>query len=134
MSGVRPAVPSLRGYTRVIGSARGVNLAATGDQGVISIQPSITKYVILQVILTNASATPVLAQIAVYTGAVATGTTIVAAGTITGAVGSTVILSLALAGTIAATALTAGALYVNVAVANATALTADIYITATDLS
>ncbi len=127
------AMPTV-GFSRILGSARTVNLAATGDQATITIPPSVTKYLVTHVILTNASAIPVLAQVAIYTGAAASGTNVVAAATITGATGPTVVLSLTLAGTIAATALTASQLFVNVAVANATALTADIYIAGIDLS
>ncbi len=112
--------------SNTIFQAKTVNLAATGDAATIAIPASITRYQIIGISVTNCSATPVLAQAALYTGAGATGTNLVAATVITGATGPTVVVALTLAGTVGLTMLTATPLYINVVVANATALTCDI--------
>lgn len=130
---VSPLPPALAGQSRTF-SAKTVNLGATGDQGSIAIPASITRYQITAVNITNCSATPILAQPALYTAASAGGTTLVAAAVITGATGASVMLNSTLAGTVGLTALTAATLYINVTVANATALTCDVYVTIKDLS
>lgn len=115
-------------------SAKSVNLSATGDQATIAIPPSITKYAVTAVWVTNCSVTPILAQVSMFTGAGGTGTTVVAAGTITGATSAPVILPQSLAGTVSATALTSSSLFVRVSVANVAALTCDVYTVINDLS
>jgi hypothetical protein len=107
--------------------AKGVVLGAgTGDKATITIPASITRYQVLGVSITNCSATPVLAALALWTGASGTGTNVVAAATITGATSSSVIINSTLAGSVATTMLTAGTIYINVTVANAAGLTCDI--------
>jgi len=115
-------------------TARTVNLAATGDQATISIPSFVTAYVVTAIRLTNCSATPVLAQVGLWTAAGGTGTNLVAAGVITGATSAAVILPLTLAGSVATTRLTAGSLFVRVTVANATALTCDVNVSVQDLT
>lgn len=107
--------------------AKGVDLhTATGDVGTIAIPSSITRYQVVAVNITNCSVTPVLAAVGLFTGAGATGTTVVAATTITGATGSTIILNSTIAGTVATTMLTAASIFVNLSVANVAALTCDV--------
>lgn len=115
-------------------SARTVNFGATGDQATIAIPSTIAKYQITAVNITNCSATPLLAQPALYTAASAGGTNLVAATIITGATSASVILSSTLAGTVGSSSLTAPTLFVNVSVANVGALTCDIYVTIKDLT
>lgn len=130
---VSPLPSALAGQARTF-SAKTVNMAATGDQATIAIPASITKYQITGVNIANCSATPLLAQPALYTAAAASGTTLVAAAVITGATGTTVMLNSTLAGTVALTALTSASIFVNVSVANATALTCDVYVSVRDLT
>lgn len=115
-------------------TAYAVNMAATGDNGSIAVPVWVTAYAITSVRVTNCSATPVLAQIALFTGAGGTGTTIVAAGTVTGATSASVILPMTIAGTVATTRLTAATIFVRVTVQNASALTCDVNISLQDLS
>lgn len=118
--------------TNLIFEAKAVNLGATGDQATISVPSSLTRYQITGVSVTNCSTTPVLAQVAVYTGAGATGTNVVGAGTVTGASSAGVILPLTLTGSVATTMLTSASLFVNVPVANVAALTCDVGIKVQD--
>jgi len=128
------SVSGVPAKTTNIVSAKSVNLQSTGDQGTISIPPQITKYAVTAVQITNCSATPILAQPAIYTGASASGTNIVAAAVITTATATTkVVNSTVVAGTLT-TALTASTLYINVTVANSGALTCDFYVVLNDLS
>jgi hypothetical protein len=115
-------------------TALAVNLGATGDQATIALPSWVTAYQILGISVTNCSTTPVLAQIAMFTGAGGIGTTIVAAGTITGATSAALILPQTLAGTVATTRLTAVSLFVRVTVANVAALTCDVNVRIQDLS
>jgi len=115
-------------------TAYAVNFASTGDQGTIAIPSWVTAYVVTNIRVTNCSATPVLAQVGLWTGAGGTGTNLVAAGTITGATSAAVILPLTLAGSVATARLTASSLFVRVTVANATALTCDVNVNIQDLS
>lgn len=119
---------------RHILSVRGMNWAAIADAGQITIPPQVTKYRLVEVLMTNASATPVLAQIALYTAAAAGGTNLVAAAIITTLSATTVIQSSTLVAGIATTILTANPLFVRCTVANAAALTGDTYIVIDDLT
>jgi hypothetical protein len=107
---------------------------ATGDVATIAIPSWVTAYAVTNIRVTNCSTTPVLAQVALYTGAGATGTNLVAAGTITGATATSVILPMTLAGTAATTRLTASTIFVRVTVANVAILTCDVIISIEDLS
>lgn len=115
-------------------SARGINLASLADAAIIAVPAYIKKYKINGVYVTNASATPILAQLSIYTAASAGGTNIVAAAVLTGLTSAAVIQTSTLAGTIAATMLTAASLYLRCSVANAGALTADVYIDIEDMT
>src|ERR1700733_473686 len=108
--------------------------SGTGDKATISVPTTITRYQIIGISTTNCSVTPILAAFGVWTGAGGTGTSVVAATTITGATGTTVILNSTLAGSVATTMLTAASLFVNVTVANAAALTCDIGVKIQDWS
>ena len=107
---------------------------ATGDVATIAIPAWVTAYVITNIRVTNCSTTPVLAQVGLYTGAGATGTNLVAAGTITGASAASVVLPMTLAGTVATTRLTASSIFVRLTVANVAALTCDVNVNIQDLS
>lgn len=125
-SAVSIAAPQAR-----VASVRGVNLASTGDQATVAIPTGITKYRVAAVYVTNCSATPILAQLALYSAAGATGTTVVAAAVLTAATSAAALISSTVAATVS---LTSSLLYVNVAVANATALTCDVYVRLDDLT
>lgn len=112
-------------------TARTVNLGATGDASTIVIPSYVTAYQVSSVKITNCSATPILASVGLFTAASGGGTAIMAAATITGATSASVVLS----GTVASAARqTASTLYINVAVANAAALTCDIKVSIDDLT
>lgn len=112
-------------------TARTVNLGATGDAATIAIPSYVTAYQVSSVKITNCSATPILASVGLFTAASGGGTAIMAAATITGATSASVVLS----GTVASAARqTAATLYINVAVANAAALTCDIKVNIDDLT
>jgi hypothetical protein len=113
-------------------TARAVDLhTLTGDVAQIAIPSYVTAYQITAVKITNCSATPVLAQVAVYTGSGATGTNVVAAATITGATSASVVLSSTLAST---ARLTASTIFVRLTVANVAALTCDVHLNIDDLT
>ena len=108
-----------------------VQINAIADAGTIAIPSYVTAYQVTSFKITNCSGTPVLAQVGLYTGAGATGTTVVTPTTITGATASTVVLSQ----TIASSArLTASTLFIRVSVANAASVTCDMKITIDDFS
>lgn len=113
-------------------TARAVDLhTATGDVATIAIPSYVTAYQVTALKIMNCSTTPVLASLGLFTGASATGTTVVTSATITGATSASVVLS----ATIASTArLTAASLFVNLSVANTAALTCDIKVDIDDLS
>lgn len=112
-------------------TARTINLGATGDAATITIPSYVTAYQVSSVKITNCSATPILASVGLFTAASAGGTAIMAAATITGATSASVVLS----GTVASSARqTATTLFINVAVANAAALTCDIKVSIDDLT
>lgn len=100
--------------------------SGTGDKATIAIPASITRYQVLGVSITNCSTTPIAASVAMWTGASASGTNVVATATITGATSSSVIINSTLAGTVATTMLTSSSLFVNVTIANLAALTCDV--------
>lgn len=114
--------------------ARAVNIAATGDQGLISIPAGVTKYQLLAVQVTNCSVIPVLAQMNVNTLANSGGTSLVDNATITGATSAGVILSRTLTVIAQTNALIATSLFVNMGTANVAAGTCDVYATIRDLT
>src|SRR5580692_8935664 len=93
---------------------------ATGDVATIAIPSYVLAYQVTSFKLTNCSATPVLAAVGLFTGAGGTGTTIVAAATITGATSASVVLSPAIT---SSARLTSSSLFVRLTVANAATLT-----------
>lgn len=113
-------------------SAKAVPINTTGDQATIAVPSYITKYSITSMVVTNCTGTPILAQLALWTGAGGTGTNVSAAATITGASSATAIVNPTV--TAANTALTASSLFVRVAVANVAALTCDVYVILNNLS
>lgn len=113
-------------------SAKSVTISTTGDQGTITVPSYITKYNVSTFVVTNCSGTPLAAQVAMYTGAGATGINVVAAGTITGATSSTVMLLPTV--TAATTALTSPSLFVRITVQNVAAITCDFYAIVNNLS
>lgn len=113
-------------------SAKGVTISTTGDQGTITIPGYITKYSVSQMVVTNCSGTPVLAQVALWTGAGGSGTNVSAAATITAASSATAIVNPTI--TAATTALTSSSLFVRIAVANTAAITCDFYAVVNNLS
>lgn len=115
-------------------SARAVNIATTGDVGLIAFPAGVTKYQILNVFVTNCTVTPVLAQPNVNTAAAGGGTSVVDAGVITGASSSGIILPLTLTTIAQTNAFIATSLTVNMTVANVAAGTCDFYATIKDLT
>src|SRR5882672_5067203 len=131
-----PITQAVNAPAQAVGNltARTVNFAATGDNATITVPAWVTAYVVTNIRVTNCSATPVLAQVGLWTAAGGTGTNLVAAGTVTGATSAAIILPMTLAGTVATTRLTAASLFVRITVANATALTCDVNVNIQDLS
>lgn len=113
-------------------SAKTISISSTGDKATLTVPAYITKYSVGNVWVTNCSGTPVLAQLALYTGAAQTGTNVVAAATITAATSTSAIVPMTVTGV--NTALTSGSLFVNVAVANIAAVTCDVYAVLNNLS
>ena len=97
----------------------GVSLNSTGDVTTLVAQAA-TKYIVRRIVLSNFSASAASANVGVFTGANATGTTIVADATISGASGTTKFVDLTLASAANTDVQTARVLYVNVS-ANAAA-------------
>ena len=73
-----------------------VSLNSTGDVTTLVAQAA-TKYIVRRIVLSNFSASAASANVGVFTGANATGTTIVADATISGATGATKFVDLTLA-------------------------------------
>lgn len=121
----------ISGATQAL-SAKSVTISTTGDQGTIAIPSYITKYNVASFVATNCSATPILAQIAMWTAAGGTGTNVVGAATITAASSTTAIVPLTVTAT--NTALTSGALFIRIAVANTAAVTCDFFVVINNLS
>jgi hypothetical protein len=111
---------------RFLGSVSAVNLntAAPADIGTITIRS--TSYIPLYVLVSGASADSSTAQVGVYTGAGATGTTVVTPAALTGldAAGKYKLLTIAALDT----PLTAASLYVRLTVAQGGAATANVAI------
>lgn len=117
---------SIVGDSYLLGFVKGVNGAATGDQGMIKIEA--TNYIIDKITVTNASATPVLAQAAIRTAASGGGSAIVAAAVLTSLTSAAIFSDRTLAAPATTSVLNADNLYVNVTVANADPLTFDVYV------
>lgn len=108
----------------VLGVAKTVNLNAVADT---AITISATKYVVRRVTVTNCSASPVLAQMAVYTGTAASGTNIVAAVVLTSLTAPGTLVDLTVVPT--TTAFTVATLYARNMVVQGSGLTCDVYLT-----
>jgi hypothetical protein len=114
---------------RLIASAQGVNLNAVGDTlapifaaGDVSVQ---------SIIVTNASISLTTAQLAVYTGPGATGTTVKSAYALSGNTSSATVVVTAATST---DAITSGNLYIRNTTAQGAAATADVFIYGYDLN
>jgi hypothetical protein len=116
-----------------LGSAIGVNLNATGDT-FISLLGNPSKYRITKIAVTNSSAaSPSTVNLGIFTAASAGGTAIVTAGTLlsSGLASTAAILNLTIVTAVGNTVLTnatAGGIYLNVATAQGSAATIDIYV------
>lgn len=108
----------------ILGVAKSVNLNSVADT---AITISAAKYIVRRVTVTNCSATPVLAQIAVYSATGAGGTNIVAAVVLTSLAAPTTLVDLTIVPT--TTAFTAATLYARNMVAQGSGLTCDVYLT-----
>lgn len=110
----------------ILGIFKALNINSAGSDNAITIPYA--KYIVRKVIITNASAdlTLGLATIGVFTGAGATGSTIVSAGAIAALSGSTKYLDMTIA--LTADILTAATLYIRNVLANGSSATVDVYI------
>ena len=115
---------------RLLASATGVNVNATGDQAVLQIINS-TNYSVSNVVFTNASTSLTTAAAGLFTAPSAGGTAIVANAALSALTGSTVVSQR----TVAATATQSGQnLYLNVGTAQGAAATMDVYVYGYDFS
>jgi multidrug transporter EmrE-like cation transporter len=114
---------------RLIASAQGVNLNLVAD----TVAPILVsgRVSVAYVLLSNASTSLTTAAFAVYTGAGATGTTVLSATTPTGATTAAKVVNTAASST---DAITGGNLYIRNTTAQTAAATADIFIYGYDLT
>jgi hypothetical protein len=115
---------------RLLASAQGVNLNQVGDT-VAQILNNSGRYSVQSVIVTNASVDLTTAQLAVYTGAGATGTAIKSAYALTG--NSTPAKTVVTAAT-STDAVSGTPLYIRCTTAQGAAATADVFIYGYDLT
>jgi hypothetical protein len=115
---------------RLLASAQGVNLNQVGDT-VAQILNNSGRYSVQSVIVTNASVDLTTAQLAVYTGAGATGTAIKSAYALTG--NSTSAKTVVTAAT-STDAVSGTPLYIRCTTAQGAAATADVFIYGYDLT
>lgn len=115
---------------RLLASAQGVNLNQVGDT-VAQILNNSGRYSVVNVIVTNASTDLTTAQLAVYTGAGATGTAIKSAAALTA--NSTAAKVNVLAAT-STDAVSGTPLYIRCTTAQGAAATADVFIYGYDLT
>jgi len=109
----------------LLGLVKGVNGAALGNTR-IAIEA--TNYIVDSILFVNASVTPVLAQAAIRTADNGGGSAIVAAAVMTSLTAPEIFSSRTLAAPATTSVLNADSLYVQVTVANAAALTFDVYV------
>ena len=115
---------------RLLASATGVNVNATGDQAVMQIINS-TSYSVSNVVFTDASTSLTTAAAGVFTAPSAGGTAIVANAALSALTGATVVSQR----TVASTAIQSGQnLYVNVGTAQGAAATMDVFVYGYDFS
>tara|TARA_R110000868_G_scaffold285878_1_gene546344 strand:+ start:409 stop:831 length:423 start_codon:yes stop_codon:yes gene_type:complete len=114
---------------RLIASAQSVNLNAVGD----TIAPILVsgRVSVQSVIVTNASVDLTTAQLAVYTGAGATGTAVKSAYALTG---NTTAAKAVVTAATSTDAITGSPLYIRCTTAQGAAATADVFIYGYDLS
>lgn len=105
-------------------SLSGVNLNSVNSDNPVSIPYS--RYIVRRVVVSNASTTPTLATLAVFTGAGGTGTTVVAAAVLTTLTTTAKFSDRTVA--LSSDILTASTLYIRNVAANTSALTADVSI------
>jgi len=115
---------------RLLASAQGVNLNQVGDT-VAQILNNSGRYSVQSIIVTNASVDLTTAQLAVYTGAGATGTAIKSAYALTG--NSTSAKTVVTAAT-STDAVSGTPLYIRCTTAQGAAATADVFIYGYDLT
>ena len=115
---------------RLLASAQGVNVNAVGDT-VAAILNDSGSYSVQNIIVANASVDLTTAQIAVYTGAGATGTAIKSAYALTGNSSSAKVVETAATVT---DAQTTDKLYIRCTTVQGAAATCDVYIYGYDLS
>ena len=115
---------------RLLASAQGVNLNQVGDT-VAQILNNSGRYSVQSIIVTNASVDLTTAQLAVYTGAGATGTAIKSAYALTG--NSTAAKTVVTAAT-STDAVSGTPLYIRCTTAQGAAATADVFIYGYDLT
>ena len=115
---------------RLLASAQGVNLNQVGDT-VAQILNNSGRYSVQSVIVTNASVDLTTAQMAIYTGAGATGTAIKSAYALTG--NSTAAKTVVTAAT-STDAVSGTPLYIRCTTAQGAAATADVFIYGYDLT
>lgn len=124
-----PSVIATNQALRLIGSAQGVNLNATGDNAVQIINAG--RVSPAYVLVTNASTSLTTAQLAVYPAPAAAGTAIIGATALTGATTAAKVVNTAATGT---DALTGSNIYVRVTTAQGAAATADVFVYGYDLT
>ena len=115
---------------RLLASATGVNVNATGDQATLQIINS-TNYSVSNVVFTNASTSLTTAAAGLFTAPSGGGTAIVANAALSALTGSTVVSQR----TVASTATQSGQnLYLNVGTAQGASATMDVYVYGYDFS
>jgi hypothetical protein len=122
------------GFSRILGSLRGANFNVTTDQA-IAILPSVTKFAVTGIFITNASLSLTLAVGGFYPSAAKAGVPLVAATQLYSALTSaTVLLPATLAAAALATAYAQSQLFFSLTTAQGAAATADIYVAGLDLT
>lgn len=117
----------ISGTEWLLGALKGADFNAAGTDQQIGMRPG--KYIIRRIVVTNASATILLAAGGIYTAASKGGTAVVGALQVYSTLlSSTVSLDLTLASGAINSALTAGILNLNLTTANGSAVTADVYV------
>jgi len=128
VSSVHPQVLGSNQAIRLLGVAKGLNFSATGDT-VLPIINS-TSYAISNVVISNASTALSSAAAGLFYAPSAAGTAIVASNTLTLALSTILQATVATATTIQ----TSQNLYYNVATAQGSGITGDVYVYGYDLS
>lgn len=122
-------VPAI-GVPAIIAKKIGANLAVTTDQA-MAVTTTFSSFLVTGLIITNASTTPVAASIGIYTGASKGGLGIVTSGLLTALTAANLALDTF---TLGPRLIATNTWFVSNAVANAAALTADVYLVGIPLS